>query len=82
MMDFEHLDINSVCESLGKIAANYTEGSPEADALKVAAYAILFVQKYRIDENFKHFLANLDREPTEREKALFEIAYGHPWPKE
>lgn len=48
-------DIEKVLEKLGKIAKMYTCDDAETDALLLAAYALLFIQKSKLELPFDQY---------------------------
>jgi len=48
-------DVDAVMKTLGTVSAKYPEGSPEAEALRVAAVALLFVRDTQALEAYRAY---------------------------
>jgi hypothetical protein len=57
------MDLDSTLEILQALARQHAEGSPEEEALRNAAQALLYVRQAEVEAKFRDWLAELDR-PT------------------
>jgi hypothetical protein len=50
-----NFDVDAVLETLGTVNENYQEGSPEDEALRVAAVALLYVREIQKLDDYREF---------------------------
>ncbi len=60
-------DLESVVENLGKIAKGYSCTDTEYGAILLATYALIFVQKSKLELAFKHFFEEQNAPPTDEQ---------------
>ncbi len=50
-----NFDVNAVMKTVGTVAAKYSEGSPEEEALRIVSVALLYVQDIQKLENYRDY---------------------------
>jgi hypothetical protein len=50
-----NFDIDSVLRTLGTVSEKYQEGSPEDEALRIAAVALLYIRDHQKLDDYRHY---------------------------
>lgn len=51
-----HFDVDAVMKTVGTIGANYPEGSPEDEALRIVSVALLYLRDIQKLEEYREYL--------------------------